>query len=613
MTACRSVVMAVLLALLATPLFAAEEGKQAEEKSGSCRALFPIVTGIHPEYKNEDRIKTLKRLTVDQRVTNHIACYLEENKYSVVKPFKLNVLISDFQMRSTSSALWLGAMAGPDRLSSQSSLHPDEGAIYEFKTREGEYIVKAFESRFMTRMSPLRFCQSGREWKAILHAAAQGIPTSRAIGLYSGRGKPGANYLVLERVSGAADCEAYLERARERLLTDVKLLRVLVKGFAEFIAGLHKGGLIHHDLHLRNILIRPPRAGRPPEFFIIDLADEDFTPNVPPEPARRLNLAYLSLCFLDAPKTVRRRFLREYRNCMGDAGFERDVARELEKQAEQKQFDLNTVRVATCGEASSAIARVQRPGTLLLIYRKASNADLEQLEKPLAAAEPDQWANLLHNHFELRFGEGQVWKLKSPIDSTDEAATRRKLEALWGRMLELNAIGVAAPSPLACLLKPPTMSLHARVPGTLSQLVVRKDVDSLHLFEELGRQLVRLHRFGCFFLPLEPDVLVEGFSVASKRRGGLELVLTAPDHIFRGSPTTLGPQAVASLGRVGRTMLEFAGERQMKEVVWSYARVMGLNLFDTNALLDEARRIPTGNTLVLTRGIERSQLNDGKR
>jgi len=126
--------MAVLLALLAAPLYAADEGTKVEEKSGSCKALFPIVTGIHPEYKNEERIKTLKRLTVDQRVTNHIACYLEENNYSVVKPFKLNVLISDFQMRSTSSALWLGAMAGADRLSSRSSLHPDEGTIYEFKS-----------------------------------------------------------------------------------------------------------------------------------------------------------------------------------------------------------------------------------------------------------------------------------------------------------------------------------------------------------------------------------------------------------------------------------------------------------------------------------------------
>ena len=108
-------------------------------------------------------------------------------------------------------------------------------------------------------------------------------------------------------------------------------------------------------------------------------------------------------------------------------------------------------------------------------------------------------------------------------------------------------------------------------------------------------------------------MLAEGFSVASKRRGGRQLVLTAPDHIFRGSPTTLGPQAVASLGRVGRTMLEFAGERQMKELVWSYARVMRLNFNDTDALLDEARRVPTGNTLVMTRGIERSRFEQGKR
>jgi hypothetical protein len=255
------------------------------------------------------------------------------------------------------------------------------------------------------------------------------------------------------------------------------------------------------------------------------------------------------------------------------------------------------------------MARVQRPGALLLIYRRASNVDLQQLERPLAKAEPAAWADLLHQHFELRLGEGQVWKLKSPIDSVDEPASRRKLEALWGRLLELNAIRAPAPAPLACLLHPPTMSLFARLPGTLSPLFERKSQDVLEIYERLGRELVRMHRFGCFFLPLETETLAEGFGVAAKRRGGLELVLTAPDHIFRGSPTLLGPQAVASLGRVGRTVMEFAGDRAMKEVIWSYARVLRLGLFDTNALLDEARRVPTGNTLVMTRGIERSRLD----
>jgi hypothetical protein len=485
-------------------------------------------------------------------------------------------------------------------------------AIYELKTGAGDYIIKAFEPGFMARVSLMRFCPSGREWKSIEHARAKGIATSEALGLFSAKGRPGAHYLVLERVPGAVELDAYLERERDRLRTDVRLQRAVVNGFAGFIASLHKGGLLHHDLHLRNILVRPPRAGAPPEFFVLDLAEEDFVAGVPAEAHRRQNLVYLSLCFLDAPAAARRRFLREYRRAMGDEGEERDVAHDLELLANQKQFDLNTVRIATSSEASSAIARVQRPGTLLLIYRKASNADLEQLERPLAKAGTADWGDLLHAHFELRFGEGQVWKLKSPIDSIDEPATRRKLEALWGRLLELNAIQAPAPSPLACLLQPPMMSVFARIPGALTPLVTHKGHDSLALFETLGRRLVRLHRFGCFFLPLEPAQLAEGLSVASKRRGGREVLLTAPDQIFRGSPTTLGPQAVASLGRVGRTVLHLAGERQMKELVWSYARVLHLNLFDTNALLDEARRVPTGNTLVMTRGIERSRLEQGR-
>ncbi|MCC7508475.1 MAG: hypothetical protein IT464_03770 [Planctomycetes bacterium] len=484
-------------------------------------------------------------------------------------------------------------------------------AIYEVKTGGGEYLVKAFETSFMSRMSPLRFCPSGRELKTIEAAAAAGISTAKAVGLFSGRSKPVVNYLVLERVTGATEFESYLQRDRERLLEDVNLLRRLVRDFAVFIATLHKSGLLHRDLHLRNILVRPPRGAHAAEFFVIDLAGEDVTGQLPPEADRRANLAQLGLCFLDAPASARRRFLRHYRDVIADESPESDAAHDIERQGAQRQFDMNTLRIATCSEASSVIARVQKEGTLLLIYRRAEGTDLDQLESPLARTDPAKWVDTLYAHFELRLGEGSVWKLKSPIERGEEAMQRRKLEALWGRLLELNAISAPSPSPLACVVRAPEMVLYARIPGPLSPLVAQKDHTSLFLFEELGRQLVRMHRFGCFFLPLETATLVDGLQVASARRGRRTLMLTAPDHIFRGSPTTLGPQAVASLGRVGRTLMEHAGERQMKELVWSYARVLRLNHFDTQALLNEARRVPTGNTLVKTRGIEKSRMEKG--
>ena len=128
----------------------------------------------------------------------------------------------------------------------------------------------------------------------------------------------------------------------------------------------------------------------------------------------------------------------------------------------------------------------------------------------------------------------------------------------------------------------------------MTPLVKLKD-HAAHSFETRARAHAP---GGHSWLPLETATLAEGLSVASARRGARTVMLTAPDQIFRGSPTALGPQAVASLGRVGRTLLEHSGERQMKELVWSYARVLRLNHFDTSALLNEARRVPTGNTLV---------------
>lgn len=481
-------------------------------------------------------------------------------------------------------------------------------AVFEIRAG-GEYLVKAYEASFMARMSPLRFCASGRELHTLEAASLAGLPTPRAMALYSARGKPSVNFLVIEKVAGTSELESYLQREQDRLREDTVLSRRFIADFAGFVASLHKGGLLHKDLHLRNILVRPPRAGNPAGFFVIDLAGEEVTGTTPPEPARRANLAQLALCFPEAQATARRRFLREYRARMADTGPERDAAHDIEQQAIQRQFDLNTMRIATCAEASSAIARVEKQNTLLLIYRRADGTDLEQLESPLAKAAPQDWHRTIFDHFELRLGEGSIWKLRSPLESADEGSRRRKLEALWGRLLELHAIRAPAPTPLACLADGQQIIVYARVPGPLTPMVKLKDHGALVLFEDLGRRLLRLHRAGCFFLPLETATLAEGLNVASARRGARSVMLTAPDHIFRGSPTALGPQAVASLGRVGRTLLEHSGERQMKELVWSYARVLRLNHFDTNSLLNEARRVPTGNTLVVTRGIEKSRLD----
>lgn len=476
--------------------------------------------------------------------------------------------------------------------------------VFEVRTAAGPYVVKAYEAGLMARMSALRFCASGREWRALEAAVKAGIRTAPPVGLVSGKG---VNFVIIAKLTGTAELESYLLRERERLLEDVKLGRALVTAFAQFMADLHRAGLLHHDLHLRNLLVRPPRKGAPAEFFVLDLAEEALSEATPLEHARLQNLAQLSLGFQEVPQTARRRFLREYRRVMGDGGDERLAARAIELQAAELQFNRNTLRVATCADAGAAIARVERRGTVLLIDRGAENADLAQLEAPLSKADPVQWPAVLSDHFELRLGEGCVWKLRSPLADNSAENTRRRLEALWGRLMELKAIGVRAPAPLACLVQGQDILVFGAIPGPLEDMARHRGHDELPLYEGLARDVLRMHRYGCFFLPMEPAQTAQGLMVAKPVRGGQTLVLCAPDHIFRGAPNVLGQQAVASLGRVARAVTLMAGERAMKELVWAYARVLRLAHGDTSALLDEARRVPTGNTLVMTRGIERTR------
>jgi hypothetical protein len=182
---------------------------------------------------------------------------------------------------------------------------------------------------------------------------------------------------------------------------------------------------------------------------------------------------------------------------------------------------------------------------------------------------------------------------------------------IWGRLLELDSLSARAPEPLACLCKTDSIVALGRVNGRLESLAAHKHDRDWKLVDELAHELARLHGAGLFCLPAESAQVMAALSVAVTQTGGREFVLTAPDQLFRGTPTLLGTQAVASLGRVARAVSEALGERATKELIWSYARVHFMNPVDTQMLLEEAARVPTGRTLVMTRGIEKSRLASG--
>ncbi|KAA0217788.1 hypothetical protein EDM80_02850 [bacterium] len=479
-------------------------------------------------------------------------------------------------------------------------------------TVEGQFLVKAFQAGFLARLSPLRFCASGAEFRAHEACRERNIACQRPVALLSGRSGPGVNYLVLERLPNTVPLAAYLEREKERLLGNPQMLRRLTSGLARFVASLHLGGVVLPDLGADRILVRAARQ-RPEglEFFVQDVADQ--APDAMAPLARRLgNLGEFALGFVGWPAAVFVRFLREYLVDAGDSLELRPALRMVQERALARQFERNTLLVARCSEASAALARVEREGTVLLVNRQTQGLDLEQLEGPLSDTPPQSWEQVLHQHLGLRLGESSLWSARLDVKAGDRAQQSRRVESSWGRLLELSQVGVQAPRPLACLMLPTAVVVLGRVLGGLVPFRSTEDPE-WKLLDQLTRSLIRMHRAGCYFLPGEPREVLAGLSVALGPRGGREFVFSAPWLLFRGTPGALGMQGIASLGRVARALSEAMGERVGRELVWSYARLLRLSRFDGEMLAQEASRVPTGRTLVMTRGIERSRLERGAR
>ncbi|MDC1141944.1 hypothetical protein OAU50_02535 [Planctomycetota bacterium] len=458
-----------------------------------------------------------------------------------------------------------------------------EYAVFEVS----EFTVKAFRRGVMAKVSALKFSAAGREWATANEARKRSIPIATPVGVIA---TPEFTYYLSAKVP---DAEYLQDVFRDETAVEVR-------GFAAFVAGLHDAGLVQESHPLKSILMTEGS-----QFFVGDLRREEFHDSLD-ETTRLEHIAYLSLCFPKVSAVMQRRFFRAYAKTALPNADEKSTVRKVLARSIAMQFELNTAKVSGCTTASTAIATAQRDGVQIAMFRQAESIEVRELEGVVAGAQGHEWEQLLREHFNLHVGHDRLWNIKCPIKHGGHAAVRRRIEATWGRLLELNAIQVQTPTPLAVLIEPELVRVFGSSVGPLQSLAKKRAHDDLELFEELSQQLIRMHRCGVFFLPIDAAELIKGLNFCRDEAARRMVVLTAPDHMFRGRPTTLGQQAVASLGRIGHTVMTYVGERQMKELVWGYARQLRLNQNDTDMLLKEAQRNPTGQTLVMTQGLERS-------
>jgi tRNA A-37 threonylcarbamoyl transferase component Bud32 len=185
----------------------------------------------------------------------------------------------------------------------------------------------------------VRPCKARMEHERALGVAARGVPTITPLAFGErcrGHG-PGDSFLLTRTLAGVEPLGTFLEsvlpgfaparrtRLRQRLACDL----------GRFLARLHDAGIVHHDLHANNLLLRLDEDDRP-LLYLIDLHAVSLAEPLGWE-ASRANLIMLNRWFvLRSSRPDRRRCWEAYRQARGDVlstQYEglRNLPRDLER------------------------------------------------------------------------------------------------------------------------------------------------------------------------------------------------------------------------------------------------------------------------------------------
>lgn len=189
--------------------------------------------------------------------------------------------------------------------------------VYRVDLPEGIFYVKHFlipDWRAMLRQW-VRRGKGRNEGKRSRDLATIGVPTITPIALGERRKRKFLfeNYLVTLAISGTTPLDEFVERQLPGWPDPARshARQELAEALAVMTARLHDSGLLHHDFHPGNILVRFDAHDRP-ELSMIDLDALRKCRNVTWTRARR-NLALLDHFFwLRCTRTDRYRFLKTY-------------------------------------------------------------------------------------------------------------------------------------------------------------------------------------------------------------------------------------------------------------------------------------------------------------
>jgi tRNA A-37 threonylcarbamoyl transferase component Bud32 len=184
------------------------------------------------------------------------------------------------------------------------------------------------------------------EYERSLAVARRGVPTITPLAIGEAPGVwPGESFLVTRTLPDAESLAHFLEHTLSGLPVGQRerLRHRLAVALGRFVAQMHAAGVVHHDFHAGNLLVRVNEDGEP-ALFLIDLhtvrcgASLDW-------PARRANLVILNRWFImRGSRTDRLRFWEAYDAARLDARHGRAAAvisHERAREVEERTWASN--------------------------------------------------------------------------------------------------------------------------------------------------------------------------------------------------------------------------------------------------------------------------------
>lgn len=242
----------------------------------------------------------------------------------------------------------------------------------------------------------VRPAKARMEYDRALAVAQRAVPTIEPLGLgiaWGGAG-PGESYLITRSLEDAAPLNGFVERTLATFPEprQTAIRQRLAVALGRLVARLHDAGIVHHDLHAANILVRLEPNDRP-LLYLVDLHAVQLRAPLA-WPQSQANLILLNRWFiLRASRTDRLRFWHAYCRCRetfsaGSLGRQqlrldlvdhpetRNRGRELEAQTWQSNLRFWRNRDRRCLVTNRYYYRVSTPAIWGCAVRDVTPEDL---------------------------------------------------------------------------------------------------------------------------------------------------------------------------------------------------------------------------------------------